>query len=365
MFSNLFNSLRNTSIVITGGLGYIGSNLLIELEHNLDPSTHIIVIDNSSNCKSNVVKRIKRVLKRPDSDQIRYYLKSDISDFKELDSIFEKENAVAPISVIFHLAAYKSVGESTINPVKYYSNNLESTLTLLRIMQKYNVNKLIFASSAAIYGNPVYLPMNEDHPLNPLSPYGMSKKICEIILKDECIKQGAELQCISLRYFNPVGGHPSGYAGEDCKGVPSNLMPYVAQVATNKREYVRIYGNDYNTKDGTGIRDYIHIYDLITSHVFALKYMFDETKNRNGFFETFNIGSGIGRSVLEVIENMELVSGKKVSFELCNRREGDADIVYSDISKTMSVLGWSPNLGIRDMCLSAYEFELSISHYHI
>lgn len=303
-FSKLHEHLTNTTIVITGGLGYIGTNLLIELERRIPKSTHIIVIDNSSNCKNNVVGRIETVLQDPYSKQIQYHQSTDLCNQTKVEDIFD--SAPSKISLVIHLAALKSVGESVSNPLKYYENNLVSTITLLKVMDKFDIDKLIFASSAAVYGPPIELPITETHPLQAISPYGKSKEMCEDIIKSYCARPAnwnGKFKCIALRYFNPAGGHPCGYASEDCIGVPSNLMPYVAQVASKKRQNVNVYGSDYDTHDGSGVRDYIHVYDLVNAHFFAMNYLYS-AHDKNLLvqsFDVFNIGTGIGTSVFDIM----------------------------------------------------------------
>lgn len=327
-------------VLVTGGLGYIGSHTVCILsKHNYD----IVILDNLSNSKIDVLSNIKKITNK----DITFY-QADMIDKKLLDSIFKKEK----IDAVIDFAAYKSVGESVLKPVEYYLNNVSTVLVLLEVMKKYNVKKLVFSSSATVYGDPKKVPIKETDKIgNTTNPYGTSKLFVEKILNDLAIADNS-FGIVILRYFNPIGAHSSGLIGEDPKGIPANLMPYIVKVANKELPYLNVYGNDYNTIDGTGVRDYIHIEDLALGHVKALQKL---EKVKKGLF-IYNLGSGKGYSVLEVIKTFEKVNHLKINYKIKERRAGDIASCYADYTKAKKELGWQPNKNLEDMCKDAYNF---------
>lgn len=370
--TNLYKYLKYSSIVITGGLGYIGSNLLVELQKRVHISTNIIVIDNFSNCKQHTINKIDYITgnnTKKSFARIQYF-EADLCNISQIDKIFkETHSTINPIRLVIHLGALKSVGESVKNPLKYYQNNIDSTFVILNLMEKYNIKHLLFASSASVYGNPVHETIDENHPLNPISPYGKSKMMCEQIIKDVCEKSNTNtnIKSIALRYFNPVGSSPGDLLGEDCKGTPSNLMPFIAKVATGELERVHVYGDTHNTHDGTGVRDYIHIHDLIEAHFSALNHLLEsDTKDTSDTrFDVFNIGSGIGYSVLDMLNCTQSISNKKIPYTITEPRPGDPSKIISNIEKAKQILKWEPKYGIQAMCKSAYTSEVILSKIKI
>jgi UDP-glucose 4-epimerase len=326
------------NILITGGFGYIGSHTVVEL---LQENYNVIIIDNLCNSKMNVSIKIKHITK---NDTFKTYI-GDILDYELLDKIFLNEN----IDAVIHFAGLKAVGESVSNPIKYYENNVSGTVHLLKVMEKYNVKNLIFSSSATVYGNnkPPFTESNITG-LNITNPYGRSKYLIEEILKD--LK---DWNIFCLRYFNPIGSHKSGIMGDDPNGIPNNLMPYILRVANKQYTHLNIYGNDYNTIDGTGVRDYIHVVDLAKAHVKALD------KFSKGF-NIVNLGTGKGTSVLELIHIFEKVNNVKIPYIVCNRRDGDIDVCYCDTTKSKEILDWTAELTIEDMCKDSWNFIKTI-----
>lgn len=327
------------SILLTGGLGYIGSHTAVEL---LQRNEDIIIVDNLSNSKIETVEKIKKI-----TGKNFKFVKADLKDLKATDKIFKKNK----IDSIVHFAGYKAVGESVKLPVDYYDNNIVSTLNLLKCMKKYGVNNLVFSSSATVYGTNEVMPLKEDFPTGATNPYGRTKLFIEEILKD-CQIANPNLNIAILRYFNPIGAHESGLIGEDPNGIPNNLMPYITKVATGKLKELSIFGNDYPTKDGTGVRDYIHVCDLAVGHVLALKKL-----NENPGTFICNLGTGNGYSVLEIVNAFNAVNGDLVKFKFVERRPGDIAICYADTTKAKNELNFTATKTLQDMCKSSYEFE--------
>jgi len=325
-------------ILVTGGTGYIGSHTAVEL---LESGHEVIIIDNLSNSKKEVVDKIEQI----SGKQIKFYL-GDVQDKTILNKIFNKEE----IDAVIHFAGLKAVGESVEKPLEYYRNNIDSTLSLLEVMKDHNCKKIVFSSSATVYGKPKSLPIKEDFPLSTTNPYGATKLIIEGILRD-LYKSDNEWSIAILRYFNPVGAHESGLIGEDPNGIPNNLMPYVMKVVTGELECLNVFGDDYDTPDGTGVRDYIHVVDLAKGHIKAIEWV-----DKNQKCEEFNLGTGVGYSVLDMINNTEKVNKVKVNYKITGRREGDIDACYADPSKAKKELGWEAEKNIEDMCKDAYNY---------
>lgn len=326
------------TVLVTGGTGYIGSHTVVEL---LENKIKVIVIDNFTNSKREVVDRIKKITGK---DFIFY--EKDVCDKEALRKIFQKHS----IDAVIHFAGYKAVGESVKNPLKYYQNNLFSTIQLLQVMDEADCRKLVFSSSATVYGNPKTLPIKEDFPLSTTNPYGTTKWMIEQILRD-VERSNSNWSIAILRYFNPIGAHPSGLLGEDPNGIPNNLMPYIMKVANHELGTLNVFGNDYNTKDGTGVRDYIHVVDLAKGHLKAL----DKIAKTTGV-DAYNLGTGIGYSVLEMIHTFEKVNGVKINYRITDRRPGDIDLCYADASYAEKELGWKAEKSLEDMCRDAYHY---------
>lgn len=337
-------------VLVTGGTGYIGSHTVVELQQM---GYDVIIADNLSNSNIDVLDNIFKITnKRP------LFEKIDLSNDKQTFDFFERHNDVI---AIIHFAASKSVGESVTDPIKYYKNNLGSMLNILEGMKKHNIQHLVFSSSCTVYGQPDILPVTENAPIKKaLSPYGNTKQICEEMIQDS-ISVGNNLNAILLRYFNPIGAHSSTYIGELPIGEPMNLMPYITQTAIGKREILKVFGSDYNTHDGTAIRDYIHVVDLAKAHIIALERMLNSKQKEN--VEVFNIGTGEGYSVLDVIKSFEKVSGQKLNYIIVERRAGDIEKVWADTTLANNELCWKALLNINDMALSAWNWEKSISKY--
>lgn len=327
------------AILVTGGAGYIGSHTCVELLNN---NYEIIVIDNFSNSNPEVLDRVKTITNQGfKSDNI------DLLDKERLRKIFKNNN----VEAVIHFAGYKAVGESVEQPLKYYGNNITGTLNLLEVMKEYNVKNIVFSSSATVYGDPKELPIKENFFLSATNPYGRTKLMIEEILED-LYRSDKEWNIVILRYFNPVGAHESGLIGETPDGKPNNLMPYIVQVASRKREYLNIFGDDYLTCDGTGVRDYIHVVDLAKGHIKAL----DKLKQIKGL-DIYNLGAGRGYSVMEMVKTFEKVNGVDVPYKIANRRLGDIAECYADPNKAEIELGWKANKGIEEMCRDAWRFE--------
>ena len=321
------------AILVTGGTGYIGSHTAVEL---LSTGEKVIIIDNLYNSKLCVLDRIEKITgKRPE------FIKCDLLDAEALDAVFESH---PEIDSVIHFAGLKAVGESVSLPVLYYHNNLTGTFNLLNSMLKHGVYRIVFSSSATVYGLPKTVPIKEDFPLSTTNPYGETKLMIERILKDTAFAN-KELSVCVLRYFNPIGAHESGLIGEDPRGIPNNLLPYIAKVAAGKLECLSVFGNDYNTPDGTGVRDYIHVVDLALAHLKALEY----TKKYNGI-DYINVGTGNGYSVLEMVKAFGDVWGAPINYKIAPRRPGDIAECYADPTKAKEVLGWSAERDLKKMC---------------
>ena len=328
------------NVLITGGAGYIGSPVAVEL---LNKNYKVIVYDNLTNSSKISVKRVEEITGK----NIIFY-EADILDEKKLSEVFEKEN----IDVVIHCAALKAVGESVKKPLEYYHNNISGTLSLLKIMRKYSCKNIIFSSSATVYGDPEKVPITEDFPKGICTnPYGWTKSMMEQIMTD-LQKSDPEWKVVLLRYFNPIGAHESGKIGEDPQGIPNNLLPYIAQVAVGKLDYLRVFGDDYDTVDGTGVRDYIHVVDLAKGHVLSV----DKIDKLEGV-SIINLATGNGYSVLEVLKAFEKACGKKISYKIVERREGDIAKCFADASKAYEVLGWKAEKGIDEMCEDSWRWQ--------
>ncbi|MGH1288271.1 UDP-glucose 4-epimerase GalE [Bacillus toyonensis] len=329
------------AILITGGAGYIGSHTCIELLNN---NYKIIVVDNLSNSSIESLNRIKEITGK----QFEFY-NENVLNREKMNEIFLENN----IEAVIHFAGFKAVGESTTIPLTYYYNNIISTIILCDVMQKHNVKKFIFSSSATVYGIPKTSPITEEFPLSVTNPYGQTKLMIEQIMRDVA-KADGEWSIALLRYFNPFGAHQSGRIGEDPNGIPNNLMPYVTQVAVGKLKELNIFGNDYPTKDGTGVRDYIHVVDLARGHVKALEKVLETTG-----IDAYNLGTGKGYSVLEMVNAFEKVSGKKIPYKITGRRPGDVAICFADVSKAKRELGWEAEYGLEEMCLDSWRWQVN------
>lgn len=329
-------------ILVTGGAGFIGSHTVIEL---VNAGYEPIIIDNFDNSDKSVLKGIKKILKRP----VKCYTK-DCNNAKTLEQIFKQED----IKGVIHFAAYKAVGESVEKPLKYYENNVGSLVTLLQTMLKCGVKNLVFSSSCTVYGQPDEIPVTEDTPRKPAaSPYGNTKAMGEDILRDTIIAK-EPLKIISLRYFNPIGAHPSAHIGELPNGVPSNLVPFITQTAIQKREKLTVFGNDYNTPDGTNIRDFIHVVDLAKAHVSALQLL---DKQQDNYYDVFNIGTGSGNTVLELIKTFEKVNKLKLNYEIGPRRAGDVEKIYGNVEKAEKIMGWKTVKTLEESLKDAWRWE--------
>lgn len=327
-------------ILATGGAGYIGSHTCAAL---LEEGHDVVIVDNLYNSSGIVAGRLEKITGR----SVKFY-NADVCSRDEMDRIFENEK----IDAVMHFAGYKAVGESVAKPLEYYYNNINSTISLVDSMSRHNVKNIIFSSSATVYGEPEKMPITEDQPKGMCTnPYGWTKWMIEQILTD-LHKADPEWGVVLLRYFNPIGAHESGLIGEDPKGIPNNLLPYVAQVAVGRLEKLGVFGNDYDTPDGTGVRDYIHVMDLARGHVMALK-CFEGEKN----VDIYNLGTGRGCSVLEVIRAFEQASGKKIPYEIKPRRAGDIACTYCDPSKAEAELGWKAEYDINDMCRDTWRWQ--------
>jgi len=326
-------------ILVTGGTGYIGSHTTVEL---MLAGFEVLIVDNLCNSKSSVLDRIERIVgRRPE------IVEADIRDLEAMQALFARNR----FDAVIHFAGLKSVGESVIHPLRYYDNNVHGSLVLFETMAEAGVRALVFSSSATVYGDPHSVPIREDFPLSATNPYGRSKLIIEDILRD--IKHAdASWHIALLRYFNPVGAHESGLIGEDPRGVPNNLMPYIAKVAVGKLEELSVFGSDYPTHDGTGVRDYIHVVDLARGHIAALKAL----KDTEGVL-TANLGTGQGYSVLDVVRAFESASGRKVPYRIVGRRPGDIAACYADPLLAKSLLGWQAQYGIDAMCRDAWRWQ--------
>lgn len=328
-------------ILVTGGAGYIGSHTAVEL---LKAGYEITIVDNLSNSSIDVIDSIKEITNK----DFNFY-ELDVKDEEKLNEVFVKEN----IEAVIHFAAFKAVGESVEKPLKYYENNLENTISLLKVMQKNNIKKIIFSSSACVYGDPEELPIKETAKLTTTNPYGATKHMIERILKD-VYKAETDLSVIILRYFNPIGSDSSYKIGENPKGIPNNLMPFIVRVANREIDHLNIFGDDYDTKDGTGVRDYIHVTDLAIGHIKAL-----EKANKDTGIFVYNLGTGTGYSVLEMVKTFEKVNNVKVPYEITARRDGDIAACYADPSLAEKELGWVATKTLEDMCYDSYQYIIN------
>jgi len=325
-------------ILVTGGAGYIGSHTCVEL---LDACYDIVVIDNFSNSKRDVIDKIKKITNK----DFKFY-EGDCCDKVILSKIFEENE----IDAVIHFAGFKAVGESVSKPLMYYRNNLDSTLSLLEVMNEYNCKKIVFSSSATVYGKPESLPIREDFPLSTTNPYGTTKLYIEGILRD-LYKSDNDWSIAILRYFNPIGAHKSGLIGENPNDIPNNLMPYIVKVANKELECLSVFGSDYDTHDGTGVRDYIHVVDLSKGHIKAIEKVFKDTG-----VDAYNLGTGTGYSVLDIVNTFMKVNSIDVKYKIADRRPGDIDACYADPKYAKEKLNWEAKLGIEDMCKDAYNY---------
>ena len=325
-------------ILVTGGAGFIGSHTCVEL---LNAGYEVVILDNFCNSKPEAVKRIEKITGKG----VKLY-EADMLDKDAVEKVFAENK----IDAVIHFAGLKAVGESVSIPLTYYHNNITGTLILCEVMAKHNVKKIVFSSSATVYGSPKTVPIKEDFPLSTTNPYGSTKLMIENILRDLYVSDN-EWSIALLRYFNPIGAHESGLLGEDPNGIPNNLVPYIAQVALGKLEVLSVFGNDYPTPDGTGVRDYIHVVDLSQGHIKALEKIMDTTG-----VDAYNLGTGTGYSVLDVVNAYQEASGVKINYKIAPRRPGDIAECYADPTKSKNELGWSAKLDIKKMCIDSWNF---------
>ena len=328
-------------VLITGGTGYIGSHTFVELLNN---GYEVVCIDNFINSKPEVLDSIKKITNK----EFKFY-EGDVCDKTILRQIFEENK----IDAVIHFAGLKAVGESVAKPILYYKNNIDTTLSLLEIMSEFNCKKIVFSSSATVYGKPKTLPIKEDFDLSTTNPYGTTKLVIEEILKD-LYKSDNEWSIAILRYFNPIGAHESGLIGEDPNGIPNNLMPYILKVANKEYEKLSIFGDDYDTHDGTGVRDYIHVVDLAKGHIKAIEYILN-----NGGIDFYNLGTGTGYSVLDLVNTFKEVNNIDVPYVITGRRAGDIDACYADATYALNKLNWKAEKDIKDMCKDAYNYAIN------
>ena len=328
------------TILVTGGAGYIGSHTVLQL---LEAGNQVIVLDNLCNSSQESLNRVEEL-----TGKKTIFVQGDIRDHTILELLFSKHK----INAVIHFAGLKAVGESVEKPLNYYNNNVYGTLTLCEAMKKFGVKNLVFSSSATVYGDPIQLPLREDMPTGqPTNPYGMSKLMVELVLRD-LYKSDNDWNIALLRYFNPAGAHPSGRIGEDPNGIPNNLMPFITQVATGKREQLSIYGNNYDTPDGTGVRDYIHVEDLATGHLKALDKLY-----KGPGIVTYNLGTGQGYSVLDMVKEFEKQSGKAIPYQFVPRRAGDVASCYADPKTASEALDWQATRGLAEMCKDSWNWQ--------
>ncbi|MEC6747685.1 UDP-glucose 4-epimerase GalE [Marinilactibacillus sp. XAAS-LB27] len=328
------------AILVTGGAGYIGSHTVIEL---LNENHEVVIVDDFSNSKPEVLNRIKEL-----SGKDFVFHEADVSDKQALAKIFEQHD----LEAVIHFAGYKAVGESVAEPLKYYHNNLLSSIVLMELMNDYNVKNIVFSSSATVYGMNNKAPFTEDMPLSTTNPYGTTKLFIEQFIQDQ-VAADPSWSAALLRYFNPIGAHESGRIGEDPNDIPNNLMPYITQVAVGKREKLAVFGNDYDTKDGTGVRDYIHVKDLAKGHIRAVESVLESV----GGAEAYNLGTGVGYSVLDVVKAFETANDVEVPYEIVDRRPGDIATSYADSTKAHEKLNWAAELGLEDMCRDSWNWQ--------
>ncbi|KAJ2721210.1 hypothetical protein GGI07_004136 [Coemansia sp. Benny D115] len=337
-------SLKAPCVLVTGGTGFIGSHTALEL---LNQGFKVVVVDNLSNSSEEPLRRIEKLAGL--EERIPFH-KVDLNDAESLRAVFQQHE----FSCVVHIAALKAVGESVKKPLDYYRNNISGTLNLMSVMRDFGVKKIVFSSSATVYkSDPEGRPFREDSELNSSSPYGRTKLFMENIIRD-VIDSDPEWGCIMLRYFNPTGAHESGTMGEDPRNIPNNLMPYISQVAIGKLEKVHVFGNDFKTRDGTGLRDYIHVMDLAEAHVLALKRLFTR-----GGYEIFNLGSGAGQTVLEMIDAMSVACGHEIPYVIDPRREGDIDVIVCNIDKATNELGFKVSRDLSKMCEDLWRWQVA------
>ena len=327
------------AVLVTGGAGYIGSHTCIEM---VKAGYDVVVVDNLDNSNKESLSRVEKIVGK----EIKFY-ENDVRDKDALRKIFSENK----IEAVIHFAGLKAVGESVAKPIEYYDNNLISTIYLLEVMREFDVKKFVFSSSATVYGVAKEMPLKEGMPTGAINPYGRTKLFIEEILRDLYVSDNTWGIAI-LRYFNPIGAHESGTIGEDPKGIPNNLMPYIAQVAVGRREQLHVFGNDYNTIDGTGVRDYIHVCDLTVGHVKAVDWALKNEK-----CDEFNLGTGNGTSVLQLKDAFQAASGVNIPYVIDPRRPGDPDEVYADATKALDVLGWKADLGVDEMCRDTWNWQ--------
>ena len=328
------------AILITGGAGYIGSHTMVEF---LNAGRELVVVDNFMNSKPEALERVRKITGKDFK-----FFQVDLLDKEALDKVVRENN----IDSCIHFAGLKAVGESCAKPMLYYHNNITGTLTLCDVLAKYGAKRIVFSSSATVYGNPASVPITEDFPLSTTNPYGETKLMIERILKD-IYNADNEWSISVLRYFNPIGAHKSGLIGEDPQGIPNNLLPYITQVASGRRECLSVFGNDYKTHDGTGVRDYIHVVDLAKAHLKAI-----ERAEKVSGVEQFNVGTGVGYSVLDIIKAYEKATGITINYKITARRPGDIDECYANPAKAYNVLGWKAENNIEDMCRDSYNWQI-------
>lgn len=331
-------------ILVTGGAGYIGSHTCIEL---LEAGHEVVVVDNLMNSKEESLKRVQEI-----TGKLLIFNRVDLLDRHALMDIFTRHH----IDAVIHFAGLKAVGESVQTPLKYYHNNITGTLILCEVMAEHSVKNIVFSSSATVYGDPAAVPIREDFPLGPTNPYGWTKLMIEEILKDLFVSDPS-WNIALLRYFNPIGAHESGRIGEDPDGIPNNLVPYISQVAVGRLQELKVFGDDYPTPDGTGLRDYIHVVDLAQGHLHAL----DRLLAGSGVI-TYNLGTGRGYSVLEIVSAFEKACSKKIRFQIVGRRDGDIAVCYADPSKANRELGWAAKRGIDEMCIDTWRWQSNNPH---
>ena len=327
-------------VLLTGGAGYIGSHTCVEL---LNSGYDVVIADNFDNSNEKVIDRIKQI-----TGKTPQVFKIDVADKEALRELFSK----CDIEAVIHFAGYKAVGESVAKPTMYYRNNLDTTLTLLEVMAEFNVKKIVFSSSATVYGVPKVVPLKEGMPTSCTNPYGWTKLFNEQILTDATVAD-KELSVVLLRYFNPIGAHESGLIGESPNGIPNNLMPYITQVAVGKREKLGVFGDDYDTHDGTGVRDYIHVVDLANGHLKALEFI----NNGHKGTEVFNLGTGTGYSVLDIVKAFSRVNDLDIPYAIMDRRPGDVATVTADPKKANEQLNWSAKFGLDEMCRDSWNWQ--------
>jgi len=338
------SNARDAYVLVTGGAGFIGSHTVVCL---LEQGYQVVVVDNLSNSSKRALDRVGQIVGEEAASRLSFHC-ADVNDCNALDAIFEEHE----IGSVIHFAGFKAVGESVAKPVEYFSNNIGNTLALVDVMRAHDCKSIIFSSSATVYGDPDSLPLTEESPKKPATnPYGWTKWMIEEIL-GSLVAADPSWNVVLLRYFNPIGAHPSGLIGEDPQGIPNNLVPYVAQVAVGRRDAVHVYGNDYDTPDGTGVRDFIHVMDLAEGHVAALRWM----EGRSGC-EVFNLGTGNGTSVLEIIDAYSDACGKKLPYVIEPRRPGDVTANWADCTKAREMLGWEAQYDIDDMCRDSWRWQ--------